>query len=101
MPNFVHDDQPSRSAIFNVVPNSLLTFSHQTIIDSAKTPSRSTAILNLLLEIFGKPPFSGREVYNLENQTSKTCVKTIEPIGLKETLKTDSIAGASRPSHRE
>src|SRR5437899_2842523 len=47
-----HDDQLSRPSILKRVPNSLLARSHQTSMDSAKTPSKSTAIFSLSRETF-------------------------------------------------
>src|SRR5205809_7288474 len=72
IPNLLQEDQLSRSSMFKCVPNSLLARSHQTSIDSAKTPSRSTAIFNLSREVLDKRTlFHAARAFNLENYNSE------------------------------
>src|SRR5205809_2588975 len=72
IPNLLQEDQLSRSSMFKCVPNSLLARSHQTSIDSAKTPSRSTAIFNLARDEWDKRTDRPLvRAFNLENYSGR------------------------------
>src|SRR5439155_26147067 len=89
--NLFHEDQLSRSSIFKCVPNSLLARSHQTSIDSAKTPSKSTAIFSFEGETLGNcfPTPAQKSGFNLERKDTERpwlrSEKTLKPYALESS----------------